>query len=230
MIASEIHFAVIDSTNNYARENSGNLPLPSLIIADEQTAGRGRRGNSFYSPKDTGIYFTLLFEAEKDFNLITPAAAVCVCESIEKFTGITAGIKWVNDIFLSGKKIGGILCERFASSGKELTAAGIGINLTTEEFPPEIPGAGSLGAAVDKAALARDISERILSLNQNGGSAGIAGRYRERLFILGRKITYMKNGIPCEGYAEDINEECNLIVKMPGGTDILNSGEISVRL
>ena len=230
MTFNEIHFETIDSTNTYARENAGELEAPVLITADEQTRGRGRRGNSFYSPKDEGIYFTLLFEAEPGFDLVTPAAAVCVCESIKELTGKETQIKWVNDIFYEGKKVCGILCERFAAGERILTAAGIGINLTMRDFPAEIPQAGSLGVSADGRALARDISRRILETNSRFDREKILGEYRKRLFILGHKISFVKNGETFEGIAEDINTDCNLTVKTAGGYETLKSGEISVKI
>lgn len=229
MQLNEIHFKTIDSTNTFARNNAQSIDTPALITAQEQTAGRGRRGKSFYSPANTGIYFTLLFEPDPGFNLITPAAAVCVCESIREFTGLETRIKWVNDIFSDGKKICGILCERFFA-GRSLVAAGIGINLNTEVFPPDIPQAGSLGVSIDGVALSRDISERLLKINENPDSRSIFEKYRERLSVIGKRISYEKNGITFEGTAVGINEDCNLIVKTEIGGDILSSGEISVKI
>ena len=228
MKLNEIHFESIDSTNTFARENAGTLPVPSLITAREQTAGRGRHGKSFYSPKDTGIYFTLLFEPESGFDLITPAAAVCVCEAVQELTGKTAEIKWVNDIFYGGAKVAGILCEKINSGG--LIAAGIGINLTTSDFPAGIPSAGSLGAVTDGISLARRIAEKLLAVSENYDREEIIRGYSRRLFILGRKVRYEKNGVLREGTASGINADCNLIVSLEDGIDILNSGEISLIL
>lgn len=230
MKPAEIHFETIDSTNTYAREKAAELKTPVLITADEQTRGRGRRGNSFYSPKNKGIYFTLLFEAEPGFDLVTPAAAVCVCESIKELTGIETQIKWVNDIFYKGGKICGILCERFAQGGRVLTAAGIGINLAAQDFPADIPQAGSLEVSADGRAFARDISRRILETNSSFDREKILEEYRKRLFILGCKISFEKNGETFEGIAEDINRDCNLTVKTQSGYETLKSGEISVKI
>ena len=77
-------FESVPSTNTYAKENVASLPMPSLIIANEQTAGRGRHGKTFYSPKDTGLYMTLVFPApDEECELLTPAAAVAVCSVLE---------------------------------------------------------------------------------------------------------------------------------------------------
>lgn len=226
-----IKFEVTTSTNTYARENAGNLPLPSLIIADKQTAGRGRRGNSFYSPENTGLYMTLLFEAITPIPLITPAAAVAVCTVVEKNFGISPKIKWVNDVFLDGKKICGILSECFAVNEKTLIALGIGINLTTSVFPENLPNAGSLGINCDKEMLAKDISEFILEYSANPDKESILTQYRSRLFVIGRRIEFFENNICYSATVKDINRQCNLIVELPDKTEkVLSSGEISIIL
>ena len=224
-----IKLEVTTSTSTYARENSTVLPLPSLIIADKQTAGRGRQGNSFYSPDKTGLYFTLLFESENPIPLITPAAAVAVCNVIEKNFNINPQIKWVNDIFLNNKKICGILSECFTANNKTLIALGIGINLTTKEFPDTLPNAGSLGINCDKEKLATDISEYILEYIRNPNEMNILRQYKNRLFILNRRIEFFENNVRYSATVKDINNQCNLIVELPDKTEeTLSSGEISI--
>ena len=105
----------VTSTNTLLRISAENgAPSKTVLIANEQTEGRGRHGKSFYSPADTGIYMSVLlrpdFKADKAF-FITAGAAVSVVRAIEKVCGIKAGIKWINDIMLNGKKICGILTE-----------------------------------------------------------------------------------------------------------------------
>jgi BirA family biotin operon repressor/biotin-[acetyl-CoA-carboxylase] ligase len=131
-------FESIDSTNTEARRRAASgKSAPALIIANSQTAGRGRLGRSFYSPASTGLYMTAVFEASAAFEstvLLTTAAAVSVARAIERLAGITVGIKWVNDLYLNDKKICGILCER---SGDNVII-GIGVNVNQTAFPPEI--------------------------------------------------------------------------------------------
>ena len=226
-----LKFDVLDSTSTYARENASTLPLPSLIIADTQTHGRGRRGNSFYSPENTGLYMTLLFECEEAVPLITPAAAVTVCKIIEKHFGVHPKIKWVNDIFLDGKKVCGILSECFKSNGKTLIALGIGINLTTSDFPDNLPNAGSLGHDFEKDKLAVYISEAILQYVRNPAEPLILSEYEKRLFIIGKNISFFENNIKYTAVVNGINSQCNLIVSLSDNTEkILSSGEISIIL
>lgn len=226
-INSEIHFDVIDSTSNYAKTNAYNLNLPALITADEQTNGRGRRGNSFFSPKGTGLYMTLVFEAPDNCKLITPAVAVAVCNTLENY-GLSPKIKWVNDLFLNNKKICGILTEIISFENKKILSVGIGINLTTVDFPSEIPVAGSINQDINKQKLSAEISERIL---ETVYSDNIVEEYRKRLFIIGMTVSYQKNNKEYTASVVGINENCNLIVKLENGTeDILSSGEISIKI
>ena len=153
IIIRKLCFESLPSTNTYAKENIAVLSLPSLIIANEQTAGRGRRGNSFFSPKDTGLYMTIVFEEKGNSELLTPIAAVAVCETLEK-AGIDPKIKWVNDIFINGRKVCGILAERCISDGKSYIILGIGINISTCVFPDELKNAGSINIDCDKEKLA----------------------------------------------------------------------------
>ncbi len=226
-----VKFDVINSTSTYARENASTLPLPSLIIADSQTAGRGRRGNSFYSPDKTGLYMTLLFDAANPIPLITPAAAVAVCNVIEKKFGINPKIKWVNDVFIDGKKFCGILSECFTANRKTLIALGIGINLTTTDFPENLPNAGSLGIDCNKEKFATEISDFILDYVKNPDKEDIIKQYRNRLFIIGRQIEFFENNVRYSATVKDINSQCNLIVELPDKSEkTLSSGEISIIL
>ncbi len=230
MDINEIVLASVGSTNTYAREKASELPLPSLIIANEQTAGRGRRGNSFYSPADTGLYMSLLFEAAPDFDLITPAAAVCVCGALDEI-GVNAGIKWVNDVYIEGKKVCGILTERFSSGGRELTCCGIGINLTTALFPGNLPNAGSVGVNADKTALAENIARRLMRMNERFNKSEILKEYRAKSIVTGKEVSFCQNGRELAGVAESIADDCSLIVKTNSGEEFtLSSGEISVKL
>lgn len=222
-----LFFESIDSTSTYARQNAASLPLPSLIIANGQTAGRGRRGNTFFSPKDTGLYMTLVTEDPENSELLTPSAAVAVCKVLEKH-GVEAKIKWVNDLFINRKKVCGILSERFLANGKSVISIGIGINLTTADFPEDLKSAGSINLECSKTALAEEISEALLyQIN----AADTVAEYRKRLFILGNEIGFIRDGTKYTAEAVDINELCNLIIRHPDGTtEALSSGEISIKI
>ncbi len=158
-----IHFKTIDSTNARALEllaaaqNVRELDQ-TVIAADEQSAGRGRLKRAFYSPANAGVYFTAIYapaEPIQDSAALTVAAAVAVCRSLREFFGVDAKIKWVNDIYVAGKKVCGILAEgHLGANGKiDAAAIGIGINIYPSDFPAEIADrAGAvLGASNNRA-------------------------------------------------------------------------------
>ena len=231
------------STNNTARENAACGASEGVVFALTQTGGKGRKGRSFFSPQGSGIYMSLLlrphhFSAEKAASLTT-MAAVAVCEAIESVCGKTAKIKWVNDVFVDGKKACGILTE--AAMGIETgtldyAIVGIGINVTPprEGFPDElksIAGAILLSPQSDgKNRLATEVINRFmyyyLSKNQ-----GYVSSYRSKSFILGRQITVIGFDSERTATALDIDGECRLIVRYDSGeTAALSSGEISIKI
>lgn len=222
-----ITLRTVDSTNTYAKQNIKALTLPTLIIADKQTSGKGRYGKSFYSPDKTGLYMTLLFEASYNCELITPAAAVAVCNTLEGYK-IKPQIKWVNDIYIDSLKVCGILAECFFSNGKKYIALGIGINLTTSEFPTDIPNPGSINIDCNKIELASKISEHFFLLTD---AKTILSEYKKRLFVIGKDVTYTKNSTEYSATVKGINSLCNLIVcRSDGIEETLSSGEISVKM
>ena len=137
-------FKTVDSTNLVAKKMAlEQAPHGTVVLAEEQTAGRGRMGRSFHSPAGSGIYMSFILRpnlTSNDAVLITTAASVAVARAIEEVTHIHTGIKWVNDVYMNGKKICGILTEAltdFESGGIESIILGIGINFSTavSSFP-----------------------------------------------------------------------------------------------
>ncbi len=226
------HFEITDSTNQLARDylNGGGL-LPALFTTDEQTAGRGRLGRSFYSPKNSGLYMTLAIPFEKSFSegvALTVAVSVATVRVLSPLTDKRLTVKWVNDILADGKKAAGILCE--AVGGAVLI--GIGINLSTEAFPEDIENtASSLEIQdVDKSRLALKISEEIIKITKEN-SADIIEEYKRLSAVLGQEIYYIKNGERFDARALDVDETGGLIAENQDGTKTtLNSGEITIRI
>jgi BirA family transcriptional regulator, biotin operon repressor / biotin---[acetyl-CoA-carboxylase] ligase len=137
------HFFKIDSTNRVAMElGYAGEPEGTLVLAEEQTAGRGRAGRSWHSERGTGLYFTLLLRprlAPAQAPLLTMLAGLSAHAAIQGLTGLTPEIKWPNDLLLNGKKVGGILTEMHAEpSVVRFVIVGIGINVNQEKFPPEL--------------------------------------------------------------------------------------------
>jgi len=242
-----LYFDSIDSTNTHARRllDSDALKLPAVLVAGEQTAGRGRHGNSFYSPAETGIYMSVVIApgcAVNEQVTLTTRVAVAAARAVEKTTGTAPEIKWVNDLYLGGRKICGILCEAVNDYEKNLIKAviiGIGINLTTRDFPEEIRmTAGSLAGGLAlceeprqlKDRLTRAVAEEVLAETADLSDLSYLEYYKAHSGVLGREITYTEDGRLYEATAMDIDSEGGLIVECGGIRKTLNSGEISLRL
>lgn len=226
----------VDSTNNYAKKllAQGEDGI-FLVAAAEQTAGRGRQGKSFYSPNGTGVYMSLVIHPGAPLQSAvssTTAAAVAVCRAIEKISDKRPGIKWVNDVYLGGKKICGILTEAvtdFESATVSSVIIGIGINVSTAEFPKDIENAGSLGAGTGRAKLIAAVCDELLK-TVNGSYEDFIDYYRSRSIVIGREIKFAENGVWQTASAEGIDSRGGLqIVLKNGERRTLRSGEISIR-
>lgn len=216
-------FDSIDSTNSYAKRLK--TTDAQLIAADTQTGGRGRVGKSFYSPKGTGIYMSLLIKTPSSAEYVTVAAAVAAVRVLHRLGAENIGIKWVNDIFSGGRKVCGILCERTA----ENVIIGIGINLLTANFPEDIADvAGAVGISCDRNRFIAELTAELFSVIAMNSDL-VVEEYKQNLFILGREIEYTKDGKVHTAVAVGINQKGNLVVESDGKTKILSSGEISLK-
>ncbi len=225
-------FREIDSTNSEAkrrRDEASENPL--VIVADSQSKGRGRLGRSFYSPSETGLYMSVAYTPRGDLGdsvTITSQAAVAVCRAIEKFVPVCCKIKWVNDVYVAEKKVCGILCEStVCESGEPVIIVGVGINLTTKDFPEEIADRAAAVGEVDRKSLAAELAHRILEFAFHGGEW--IEEYRARSLVLGREITYIRDGEEHAARGVEVRGDGALIVEEAGGRIALSSGEISVR-
>ena len=228
-------FREIDSTNTYAKQalTDGRTP-PFLVIAEKQTAGRGRRGHSFFSP-DSGLYYTLTVRPDNEAEALvrtTIAAAAAVHKAILECTGIQTGIKWVNDLYLNRKKVCGILCEAPRRRDGSLAGIviGIGINCSTSEFPEELKDiAGSLNRPdLDRNILAASITKHLMTYLNDLKNPEILDIYRSASILIGRPVSFIRDGAEVHGTAADINDNGELVVTTERGTEILSSGEISL--
>jgi len=231
-------FPELDSTNAEAKRRLKNgLCEPLLLVAEHQTAGRGRQGRSFYSPDGTGIYMTLVVHPNApltDAVSVTTRASVAVCRAIRRLTGLNAEIKWVNDLYYNGKKICGILVEAVSDFAESLTKSlviGVGVNVTTQDFPKELPEAASLGTAVNRSRLTAAIAEELLRETADLHDKSYLSDYRAWSLVLGKKIVWTMDGVKREALAVEIDGEGGLVIREEDGTvRTLRSGEISVRL
>ncbi len=211
----------------------------SVLIADRQTKGKGSKGRSFFSPDGTGCYMSFLLRPAikpEECIMLTTMAAVAAAEAIENLTDNKADIKWVNDIYIGGKKTAGILTEGAYTAGNKIDYAivGIGINLTVPEggFPDEIKHiAGALGAPEIKNELIAEIINRFVKLYKKLPDKSYMTEYRKRLFFLGRKIELLCGDLCGVATAIDIDDMCRLIIEFDKGErHIIDWGEISIKL
>lgn len=230
----------IPSTNQRLKQTAveKSLSAGSLVAAESQNAGRGRRGRCFYSPKGSGLYLSVLLRPKKtsvESLEITAAAAVAVCRAVEKICGISLKIKWVNDLYREEKKVCGILTEAvtdFETGDIEFAVVGIGLNLWTpkEGFPEELrETAGAVlesWVPVDRNRLAAEIVNELLKESE---IKGISEEYRSRNLVPGRRIQVAYGQEKRQVEALEILKDGRLLVKNEKGQEeILPCGDVSV--
>ena len=235
----------ISSTNTVLKQlaESGEAE-GTVLLAEEQTAGRGRMSRSFFSPPRSGLYMSLLLRPHMSAQLstrITACAAVAVAEAIEELTGCRAEIKWVNDVLVDGKKVCGILTEGSIDCESGLmhyAIVGIGINIRPPEgdFPAELRQiAGALPAAPDgedlRCRLAAAVLDRLMDLYEQLPEGDCYEAYKSRSCLIGRQINILPlEGEPVPATAIDVEPDFSLRVRLADGTETcLSSGEVSVR-
>ncbi len=233
------------STNTVARQRAAEGAAEGLtVIAEEQTAGRGRFMRRFYSPTGTGLYMSVVLRPTvelTDIPLITVAAAAAVAESIEELTDRKTQIKWVNDVLLDGKKVCGILTESVLSpeTGKAAYAVlGIGVNVAAPAggFADEIRDiAGAVfeeDAPFGRERLAAAILQRFWRYYTTLSERRFLAPYRARSLVLGREVTvHRTEGETYPATVMELDDDACLLVRCPDGTQQrLSSGEVSLRL
>ena len=244
----EIHvYDSVTSTNSEAKR----LALEgaadgTLVVSGQQTAGRGRLGRSFYSPKE-GIYLSVIIRPRFDVSksvLITCAAAVAVAESVKEIAGKDARIKWVNDVYVDDRKVCGILTEGmtdFESGQIEAVIIGIGVNTDVSNFPDDLKRiAGAVDGDYSASELAGAIASRTIDYAHTIEERTFIDSYRSMSTVIGKKITVYKGqykvnpedeieGVTAE--VKNIDNDGRLIVVYEDGTEeALSSGEITIRL
>ena len=230
----------VDSTNTRMKAMAPELPSGAVLVAERQTAGRGRMTRSFFSPPHCGLYVSMLLWPDvsaADGLLFTPAAAVAAAEAIEEVCGISVGIKWVNDLILHGRKVGGILTESTLTGAGRLAEVivGIGINVYAPRggYPEDI---ASVAAPLLAERSGEDIRPRLCAALLNkcwGQFSRLPGtdfleEYRHRSLVLGREVTLIPGGERV--LVEEIDDRCRLTVRGKDGVRrTVSSGECSIR-
>ena len=238
-------YDTIDSTNTQAKilARQG-AKAGTVLIAQTQTAGRGRLGRQFHSPAGLGLYLSVILrpqcKPEKLMHL-TCATAVASCNAIEQVCGVRPGVKWINDLVLENKKLGGILTELSIDHKTglvEFAVVGIGINCRhkKEHFPQELhPIATSLemaGISAEIPAVAAALVDALFRMDAAllSKKQATMTQYRKDCITLGRDITVHRGDSVTPGNALDVDDEGALVVACQDGTICaVNSGEVSVR-
>lgn len=216
----------LDSTSEECRRRLAAGEKACLVLAEGQLAGKGRNGKAFFSPKGTGLYMSLAFSLKGDAANavgITTFAAVCTAQAIERLSGIRCGIKWVNDLYLCGRKVCGILAEAVDDS----VIVGVGVNLQPSVVPADLePIVGFLGCGDIRNELAAEVTNGLLSYRP--GDLSHMEEYRARSVVIGRQIRFSGNGRVCVGTAVNIDDSGGLVADTAEGRMTLYCGEISL--
>lgn len=235
-------FEVIDSTNTYLKQQAiEGAPHKSIAVADAQTAGRGRMGRSFQSPRGKGLYLSVLLRpgvpAEKLMRS-TGMAAVAAARAVERISGAQTGIKWTNDLVLNGRKLCGILAETVMMGHEIALVIGVGLNVHHErqDFDGEVAAlATSLameGYSVERETLAAALVEELYHLSDrlDGEIGDYLADYRSRCVTLGKDVRLLWTDGQERAVALDIDENFGLVVRRENGeTSTVKTGEVSVR-
>ncbi len=236
----------LPSTNNLAKSMAKDgAPEGTCIIAREQTAGRGRMGRSFHAPAGLGLYFSLILRPQcppEQLLHLTCAAGVAVCDSVENICSNRPRIKWINDLVIDGKKLGGILTELSVNSKTGLVdwvVIGIGINCchTLEDFPEDLQSIAtslllSTGKSVSPEHLAGCLLESFYRLNTAllTGRDAIMNRYRQDCLTLSQQVVVVRGDEKRYGTALQVENDGGLTVLFDDGqVQTVQSGEVSVR-
>ena len=236
----------IDSTNTQCKRLAMEGSMDgTVVIAEEQTAGRGRKGRSFQSPQGLGLYLSILWRPQCEPTRLLPLtslAAVAVSRAIERVTGEKAQIKWPNDLLLGDKKIAGILTEMAleGESGQiDYVVLGVGLNVhqTATDFTEEVAAMASsldavLGTSVSRPRLAAALMEELDILRRDIMLAPLRylDEYRSRCVTIGRAVQLLRGEERQTATAMDVDEQFGLVVRHDDGREeTVRSGEVSVR-
>jgi BirA family biotin operon repressor/biotin-[acetyl-CoA-carboxylase] ligase len=236
----------VDSTNTECKRLvSDGAPDGTVVMADCQTAGKGRLGRSFSSPRGMGLYLSILWRpscSPESLLPLTALSAVAVCRAVERTGGVSPAIKWPNDLVMNGRKLGGILTE-LSLEGEtghvEYVIVGMGPNCRqrAEDFSPELADMAVsldmiLSRRVRRAALAAALMEEldVLRTQVLNDPVRWLAEYRAHCLTVGRRVQIIRNGERKEAEASAIDDQYGLVIRRDDGTEeVLRAGEVSVR-
>ena len=226
------HVAETSSTNDDLKVAArGGAPDYTLRIADRQLAGRGRKDHSFHS--EGGLYMSILLPVREEIvPYITPIAAIAVTRALREIAGADAYVKWVNDIYVEGRKVSGILSESVVTAAGRRYIVGIGVNLpaTAESLPEEIREIAGWVAA-DRSTLTARILTHLFSLLDEGDLDLVRREYRDYSFLIGSEVlVHQENGCR-EATVLGLTDTLALsVLYRDGSREDLIAGEVSIRL
>ncbi len=239
----QIYDSVV-STNTLAKQlaDSG-CADKTVVIAREQSGGKGRLGRYFHSARG-GLYMSVVLRPTVSFTdtpLITVAAAVAVSRAVDKICGISTGIKWVNDIFLNGKKICGILTQgsvnvENGSVDHVVLGVGLNINKPANDFPNELKNIAAsiystpVNSRVQNKLIAEILNE-FFAIYENMGKSNLLDEYRSRSIIIGKEVVCVTEGGEFPATVKSIDNDAHLIVTDKSGKNHkLSSGEVRIKI
>lgn len=239
-----LYFDSIDSTNTKAQELAEKgYPSGTLVVADKQVAGKGRRGRNWESPSGCGIFMTLMLKPDINPNnasMLTLVSALAVARALADITGKDAKIKWPNDIVIDGRKVCGILTEMSAQFDYiNNIVIGIGINVNNSSFPEEISATASSLRLLSGGKKYRraEIIEKIMEYFEKYYSifletedlSALVNEYDAMLVNMKKQVKVLDPKEPFEGKAMGITKTGELIVDTWESRKLVSSGEVSVR-
>lgn len=233
-----------DSTNTQAKLLARRgAPHGTVLIAGHQTGGRGRMGRTFQSPEGMGVYLSVILRPDckpEQLMHLTCAAGVAMVKAVEHISGIRPQVKWINDLVVGGKKLGGILTEMSVDKGRvDYAVIGIGINCLQKEqdFPPEIAGLAtslslSAGKEIPPEVLAAAMVDALWHMSHGifSKKTQLMADYKANCITLGKEIQVIRGDRILPGKAIDLDADGGLLVVYPDGSkETVSSGEVSVR-
>ncbi|HAV94726.1 MAG TPA: biotin--[acetyl-CoA-carboxylase] ligase, partial [Lactococcus lactis] len=233
-------FDEVTSTQELAKQylSSHEVKQPLIFVANNQTEGHGRRGRNFYSPSDTGLYFSIILPNPSHdilkIGLLTTSTAVAVVKVLEQFyKDKNFQLKWVNDIYLGTYKVGGIITEAaldLESSSAGNFIMGIGLNLSTKDFPADLSEKAqgiNPEFKIDRNQLLAEMAKEVINNFANYRQPDLIDEYRKRSLLFGKNVTLKLGTKAVNGQVEGISDDGSLILKAKSGElQTFKSGEV----
>lgn len=235
-----LEFDSLPCTNDYCKEQMERLSHGAVVSALRQTSGKGTKGRAWKGTPGMGIALSFVLKGVRlaDLTVLPLLCGLAETLALGQF-GVSAGIKWPNDIVLGGKKLSGILCESVIMSGSVDVVCGIGINLLQDSSyfaERELPYGGSVFSETGKRISREEVMaallnqfEQLFERYQADGFAALKGRYEEKCVTLHRQVRVIAGGTECEALALGVADDGRLLCEIAGEKRLIDHGEASVR-